>query len=452
MRFKKVVSTAGAVILLSILAVTGYVYREPGLEFAKRAKAWFLNERVAAAATSATDHTQHQPEQTGNHAIGDRQVAYWYDAMNPGYKSDKPGTAPDGMKLVPMYQDELEKMADMPAGTVTLTADKQRLIGVRTGVVQVADMSRTLRTVGRVEADQTKIARIHAKYQGWIDEVYVDFVGKLVRKNQPLFSIYSPELVATQQEYLIALRAQKLLSNDTYREIGGNASSLLDSARQRLTLWDISEEQIERLENSGEVTRTMVFNSPVDGYVQAREAYPKTSVTPDKELYTIVDLSTVWVNLDIFEYEAPFVTTGYTAVMTLPYAPGKSFKGVVTYIYPDVDPNTRTLKARLEFPNPNLELKPGMYADIELQIRIGQKLQIPAEAVLDSGTRKIVFVAKPDGVFEPREIQVGSKFDGRFVVSSGLQAGETIVTSGNFLIDSESRLSATAAPHAHSGK
>lgn len=448
MRFKKVVRVAGTLILVSTLTFTGYVYREPIAQAAKGGKAWFLNEKVASAAdTPVTDHSQHQ-------AAGERKVAYWYDAMNPGYKSDKPGTAPDGMQLVPMYQDELEKMKDMPPGTVMLTPDKQQLIGVRTGQVQVADMSRTLRTVGRVETDQTKIAHIHAKFQGWIDEVYVDFVGKLVRKGQPLFSIYSPELLATQQEYLIALRAQKLLSNDTYREIGGNAGSLLDSARQRLKLWDISEEQIERLEKTGEVTRTMVLNSPVDGYVLTREAYPaKTFVTPDKELYTIVDLSTVWINLDIYEYEAPFVTTGYVARMTLPYAPGKSYTGVLTYIYPEVDLNTRTLKARLEFPNQNLELKPGMYADIELQIRIGSKLQVPAEAVLDSGTRKIVFVAKPGGYFEPREIQVGAKFDGRFIVNSGLEPGEMIVTSGNFLIDSESQLSASGGgAHAHGGK
>ncbi|MBI4473628.1 MAG: efflux RND transporter periplasmic adaptor subunit [Acidobacteria bacterium] len=459
MRFKKVVRIAGALILLSGLAVTGNVYRKPIAQSAKSAKAWFLNEKAASASeTQVVDHSQHQaaeeqPEHTG-HAEGERQIAYWYDPMHPQYKSDKPGTAPDcGMNLAPMYQDELEKMADMPPGAVMLTPDKQQLIGVRTGTVEVADLSRTLRTVGRVETDQTKIARVHAKYQGWIDEVYVDFVGKQVRKGQPLFSIYSPELVATQQEYLIALRAQKLLTNETYREIGGNANSLLDSAIQRLRLWDISEDQIERLEKTGEVTRTLVLNSPVDGYVMMREAYPKTAITPDKELYTIVDLSTVWINLDIYEYEAPFVTTGYTARMTLPYAPGKSYKGTVTYIYPDVSLETRTLKARLEFPNPNLELKPGMYADIELEIRIGRKLQIPAEAVLDSGTRKVVFVAKPGGYFEPREIQVGAKFDGRFIVDSGLEAGETIVTSGNFLIDSESRLSSTAGgAHAHGEK
>lgn len=452
MRIKKVVSAAGIVILLSLLGVATYLFWRPSAEAAKSAKAWFLNEKVESPAeTAATDHSQHQPaEHSAGQAASERQVAYFYDPMHPQYKSDKPGTAPDcGMKLVPKYQDELDKMADMPPGTVMLTPDKQQLIGVRMAEVQAAELSRTLRTVGRVETDQTKIARVHAKFQGWIDEVYVDFVGKLVRKGQPLFSIYSPELVATQQEYLIALRAQKLLANDTYREIGGNAGSLLDSARQRLRLWDISEEQIERLERTGEVTRTLVLNSPVDGYITTREAYPKTVVTPDKELYTIVDLSTVWINLDIYEYEAPFVMTGYTARMTLPYAPGKSYTGTVTYIYPDVNIETRTLKARLEFPNPTLELKPGMYADIELQIRLGRKLQIPSEAVLDSGTRKLVFVAKPGGYFEPREIQVGAKFDGRFIVNSGVKAGEIIVTSGNFLIDSESQLSATGAAHAH---
>jgi hypothetical protein len=174
MRLKKVATVAGTLTLVSTLTVSGYVYRKPIALSARNAKAWFLNEKVASpAAAPIADHSQHR-------AADHRQVAYWYDAMNPNYKSDKPGTAPDGMQLVPMYQDELEKMKDMPPGTVMLTPDKQQLIGVRTGEVQLADMSRTLRTVGRVEADQTKIAHIHAKFQGWIDEVYVDFVGKLV--------------------------------------------------------------------------------------------------------------------------------------------------------------------------------------------------------------------------------------------------------------------------------
>ena len=195
----------------------------------------------------------------------------------------------------------------------------------------------------------------------------------------------------------------------------------------------------------------MVLHSPVDGYVTTREAYESAFVTPEKELYTITDLSSVWVNLDIYEYEAAFVAMGQKAHMALPYAPDRTYSGAITYIYPHLDPNTRTLKARLEFPNPGMELKPGMYADIELTIKAGSHLQIPAEAVLDSGTRKIVFIAKPGGYFEPREIQTGAKLDGRFIVKSGLRAGETIVTSGNFLIDSESQLSSAAGgvSHAH---
>jgi RND family efflux transporter MFP subunit len=450
---KPVFRNAVLIVLLVLLGFAGYrlrkslpLDRQAAVTLVTKTKAWFLAEKTETA-QAAVD-----PDAHAEHGKGERKVAYWYNAMNPSEKYDKPGIASDGMALVPKYKDELDAMANMPPGTVMLSPDKQQLIGVRTAQVTVADMSRTLRTVGRIETDQTKIARIHTKFQGWIDKVYIDFVGKPVSKGQPLFSIYSPELVATQHEYLLALRAQKLLSNPTFRETGGDPDALLASARQRLKLWDISDEQIERLENTGEVTRTMVLNSPADGYVMTREAYENTFVMPDKELYTIVDLSTVWVNLDIYEYEAPFVTTGYPAQMKLPYAPGKTFNGKVTYIYPDVDINTRTLKARLEFPNPNLELKPGMFADIELHIRIGQKLQVPAEAVLDSGTRKIVFMAKPNGYFEPREIQVGAKLDGRFVVEGGLAAGETIVTSGNFLIDSESRLTASGAPaHEHGG-
>jgi multidrug efflux pump subunit AcrA (membrane-fusion protein) len=451
---KTIFRTAVFIVVLVLVGSAAYRFRnniprdrDSVLVLAKKTKAWFLAEKADTAQAAA------EPDAHGEHSKGERKVAYWYNAMNPSEKYDTPGTASDGMALVPKYQDELDAMANMPPGTVMLSPDKQQLIGVRTAQVQVADMSRTVRTVGRIETDQTKIARIHTKFQGWIDKVFVNFVGKPVSKGQPLFSIYSPELVATQQEYLLALRARKLLGNPTYLEIGGDPNALVASARQRLKLWDISDEQIERLENTGEATRTMVLNSPVDGYVMTREAYDNTFVMPDKELYTIADLSTVWVNLDIYEYEAPFVAAEYPAEMRLPYAPGKTYKGKVAYIYPELDVNTRTLKARLEFPNTNLELKPGMFADVELKIPVGRKLQVPAEAVLDSGTRKIVFIAKPDGYFEPREVQVGAKLDGRFVVEEGLKPGETIVTSGNFLIDSESRLTASEAPaHAHGGK
>lgn len=404
---------------------------------------------IALAVVQAAQHVRHEPP-----APAERPIAYWYDPMHPAYRSDKPGIAPDcGMKLVPMYQDEMEEVQGMASGTVMLTPEQQRLIGVRTAPVQIADLSRTIRTVGRIEPDETRIAHIHTKFQGWIDKVYVDFVGKLVHKGDPLFTVYSPELVATQQEYLIALKSRQTLSKGIYREIGGDPDALVKSALQRLRLWDITEDQLARLEQTGEVTRAMMMVSPIDGYVLSREAYENASTMPDKELYTIVDLSRVWVNADIYEYEAAFVRTGQKAAMSLSYNPGKSYEGVVSYIYPSLDPNTRTLKVRLEFPNPALDLKPNMFADIDLTVVAGRALQVPAEAVLDSGTRKLVFIAKPDGRFEPREIQVGQKIDGKFVVISGLAPNEQIVISGNFLIDSESKLtSAGAPPHQHESK
>jgi multidrug efflux pump subunit AcrA (membrane-fusion protein) len=391
-----------------------------------------------------------QPTKTAGAATDDRPIAYWYDSMNPSFHSDKPGVAADGMKLLPKYQDQLDKMEGMPSGSVMLSGDQQQLIGVKTAPVMIADLSRTLRTVGHVEADETRIAHVHTKFQGWIAKVYVDFVGQLVHKGDPLFSVYSPELVATQQEYLIALRSRDTLSKGIYREIGGDPDALVNSALQRLRLWDISEDQLATLARTGEVTRTLLVLSPVTGYVLTREAYENASTMPDKELYTVADLSHIWVTADIYEYEASAIRLGQSARMSLSYKPGKKYDGKISYIYPSVDPNTRTLKVRLEFANPGIDLKPNMFADIELTVGSGRSLQVPAEAVLDSGTRKIVFVAKGDGNFEPREIRVAEQIDGRYVVISGLEANETIVTSGNFLIDSESNLKSMSAPaHQH---
>ena len=442
------------IVVLGVVGFAGYRFRTylprdraAAVALGKQAKAWFLAEKTESAQAAT------EPDGHAGHGAGERKVAYWYDPMNPSSKSDKPGTAPDGMALVPMYADELEALVSMPPGTVILSPDKQQLIGVRTAPVEIGNLSRTIRTVGRVEADETKITRIHTKFQGWIDKVFVDFVGKQVRKGQPLFTVYSPELLATQQEYLIALRSQKLLGNPIYREVVGNENALVNSARQRLKLWDISDDQIVRLEQTGEATRTMLISSPIEGVVTTREVYENSFVNPEKELYTIVDLSSVWVNLDIYEYEAPYVRAGQKARMKLAYSPEKSYEGAVTYIYPTLDMNTRTLKVRMEFPNPSLGLKPNMFGDIELKIDAGRNIQVPAEAVLDSGVRKVVFIAKPGGYFEPREIQTGGKVDDRFIVTAGLKPGDLIVTSGNFLIDSESRLTASGAPaHAHGAK
>ncbi len=390
------------------------------------------------------------------HAMGqqaaaptEKKVLYWYDGMNPAFRSNKPGKAPDGMDLIPMYADSEQSMAEMPPGAVKISSTKQQLIGVRTDTVKREPLKRTIRAVAQVQIDETKIARIHMKIAGWVDKVYVDFIGKLVRKDQPLFSLYSPDLVATQQEYLIARRAEKDLASAPFEEVSRGAETLLQAARQRLRLWDMSDQQIRQLDETGEVSRTTTMYSPIDGFVLKREVFERTYITPETELYEIADFSTVWVNAEIYEYEVPYVKVGQSAQMTLSYSLGKTYTGNVVYIYPTVDPMTRTVKVRLEFPNPNFELKPDMFADVQLNIAYGTQMVVPQEAVLDSGSEQIVFVAMGDGYFEPRKVELGPRLEDRVVVLSGLKPGETIVTSGNFLIDSESRLKNAMAGMKH---
>lgn len=401
---------------------------------------WFLahtNRTKDAATQGMTD----APATSPNHQ-GAREVLYWYDAMNPSFHSSKPGKAPDGMDLVPKYADQESAMKNMPPGTAQISPRWQQLIGVRTDKVARKRLVRTIRTVGMVVPNATTIARVHVKIAGWVNKVYVNFVGKLVKKGDPLFSLYSPDLVSTEQEYLIARQGQQDLGQSPYPAVARGADSLLNATRERLRLWDISERQINQIETSGKVSKTITLDSPISGFVMQRNLYEQTYVTPETELYEIADLSTIWVEAQVYEYEAPFVHVGQRATMQLTYLPGKTYVGRVSYIYPTLDPDTRTVKVRLEFPNPNFELKPDMYANVDLDIDYGVQTIVPSEAVLNSGTRQIVFLAQPGGYFEPREIQVGPQVDDQYVVLGGLKAGDTIVTSGNFLIDSESRLGA----------
>jgi RND family efflux transporter MFP subunit len=325
-------------------------------------------------------------------------------------------------------------------GTVMLNPASQQLIGVRYTEARRADMKRTLRTVGLVQMDDEKISRVHVKFAGWIEKVYLDYVGKLIKKGQPLFSLYSPDLVSAEQEYLIARKGQAYLSTTPYSDVVSGSDSLLRATRDRLQLLDVTDAQIRTLEETGQAQRTMTVHAPTSGFVMTRNAFEQAYVTPETELYDIADLSTVWVYVDIYEYEAPYVRVGQPASMQLSYFPGKIYSGHVTYVYPTLDPKTRTIKVRLEFPNPKYELKPEMYADVQLALDYGTQVVVPSEAVLNSGTGQFVFIAKPGGYFEPREIKVGDQFDGQYVVLAGLKPGEKIVASGNFLIDSESRL------------
>jgi membrane fusion protein, copper/silver efflux system len=335
----------------------------------------------------------------------------------------------------------MQGMGRMAPGMVMVSPEKQQLMGVRIATVERRPMVRTVRTVGTITYDETKVTHVHSKIEGWIDKLYVNYTGKLVEKGQPLFTVYSPDLLATQQEYLLAVKAKERLSASSIPEVKSGAASLVEASKRRLALWDISDSQIRELEEKGEAQRTLTLYAPHSGFVIKKEANQGMRIMPDKELYTIADLSTVWVNVDIYESEIPFVRPGQRASVTLSYDPNGTFNGKVSFIYPYVDEKTRTAKARLEVPNPGFKLKPDMYVNAEIKIDGGRHLAVPEEAVLDSGMRKLVFIDKGNGHFEPKEIKLGAKMNGYYQVLSGLNEQERIASSSVFLLDSESRLS-----------
>ena len=376
----------------------------------------------------------------------ERKVLYWVDPMHPAYKSDKPGTAPDcGMELVPVYEDAAAPAP--PPGvegyaTITVPAPRQQAIGVAIGKAEVRDLTKRIRAVGRVTFDETLNRQIHAKFEGYVERLYVDFTGMTVRKGEPLLSIYSPELLATQQEYLLAVRARKQLGLSENADVARGASDLYDSARQRLLLWDIAPAQIEELEKTGKPQKALTLYSPVDGFVVTKNAVQGARIMPADTLFEIAGIRRVWVLADVYESEAPFVKVGQVARMSLSYLPGRSWTGKVAFIAPVLDEKSRTVKVRLEFDNPDGTLKPEMYADVALERPLGRVVTVPDGAVLSTGTRAIVFVAKGDGRFEPREVATGAKVDGFYEIRRGIEPGDEVVTQANFLIDSESRLKA----------
>jgi RND family efflux transporter MFP subunit len=346
----------------------------------------------------------------------------------------------DTARTAQTHEAGTETKTNIPEGAIQISLEKQQLIGVQYGEAVYKSVSRSLRAVGRLAYDETKITRIHPKIEGWIEQVFVDFTGKQARKGDPLLSLYSPDLLQTQQEFLLARRGRDELSGSPFREAVSGSESLYQAARKRLELWDVTEEQIMEIEKTGKPSRALTLYAPGDGFVLTRNAYPKQRVTPETELYTIADLSSVWVLADIYEYEAPEVKLGQAATITLSYLPGRAYRGKVTYIYPQLDSATRTLKARIEVPNPGFTLKPDMYANVELKVDYGKRLVVPQEAVMDSGTEQTVFVAQEGGYFEPRKVRLGAKVDNEYIVLGGLKAYERVVTSANFLVDSESKL------------
>ncbi|RJQ56669.1 MAG: efflux RND transporter periplasmic adaptor subunit [Nitrospiraceae bacterium] len=336
-----------------------------------------------------------------------------------------------------------EQAAEEETPTVEIEQDKQQLIGVKTVEAAVRPMQKIIRTVGRIEYDERRLATVNTKFEGWIEKLYVDYTGRYVKKGEPLAEIYSPELVATQQEFLNVLKWTKQ-STDNKSEIetmlATDAERIVDAARQRLKLWDITDEQIKAIEESGKPIRTLTIYSPVNGNVVQKMALQGMRVMPGEKLFDMADLSTVWVISDIYEYELSVIKVGQTANISLSYFPGKVFPSSIDYIYPSLAGETRTAKVRFTLHNPSAQLKPQMFTNVEIKIDMGKKLVIPDEAVIDTGTRQIIYVDKGEGYFEPREVMPGLRADGMTEIIQGLKAGEKVASSGTFLIDSEAQL------------
>ena len=377
-------------------------------------------------------------------AAGPRKILFYRSPMNPGETSPVPKKDSMGMDFVPVYADEAEAVAGAPEGLAPVTIDpaKRQLLGLKTVEVKPGPFETSIRTVGRLAYDERRVHHVHTRYEAYVEHVTADFTGKYVKKGEILAYVYSPELYATQQEYLLALRSSKTLGASSVGSVAQGGRELLEAARQRLLLWEIAPADIAAIEKRGEPIRSLPLYAPISGYVTGRTAYHGMKVMPADTLFDIADLSHVWVLADVYEYELPRLSVGQKATMTLSYWPGRVWNGTVTYIYPAVDEKTRTVKVRIELENPKEELKPEMFADITLHGRTREVLQVPDDAVLVSGTRNIVFLDLGGGRLLPREIGVGDHGRGVFEVKSGLQAGDVVARGANFLLDSESRLKA----------
>lgn len=370
---------------------------------------------------------------------GGAKALYWKAPMDPTFVRDRAGKSPMGMDLVPVCPSAVTAA---PGGTVRIDPQTVQNIGVRTATVSRRDLSRSIRAVGRVAYDERRVAHVHTKFQGWVEALHVDFVGQEVEKGQPLLEVYSPELVATQEELLLAARYRGATQESPFEDVRGGGASLFEATKRRLELRDISERDIERLVETGEIQKTLTLYAPTRGVVTELGVRAGMEVEPNQNLYTIADVSQVWVLADVYEFELPWLSLGQTGVVELSYLPGEQFSGPVTYISPFLDPKTRTVQVRLELANPGGALRPEMFGNTTIQSSPRESvIAIPAEAVIRSGKRSLVIVALGEGRFSPRNISLGmDSGDGWLEVTDGLATGDEIVVSSHFLIDSESNL------------
>ncbi len=409
---------------------------------------------VLLAGTCASGYVVRATKHAGAATSG-RRILYYVDPMHPAYTSDKPGIAPDcGMTLEPVYADEAANTREpaeadatpaVPTGAIKISPERQQLIGVKFATVELSGQARSIRAVGKVTFDETRVAHVHTRIDGWIEKVFVDFTGDFVNQGQPMLTIYSPEMLASQQELLLAARARDLMRDNPLASAAEHGNSLFEAARRRLELWQLNDDQIDQVLRTGQPIHSITLHAPASGFVSERKAFPNQKVTPDSDLYTITDLSRIWIVADVFEADITSIKVGDPAYVQFPSGNTPSLGAKVTYIQPQVDSMTRTLKVRLDAPNPGLRMKPDMYVNVEFGIAGARELVVPAEAVLDTGDRQTVFVDLGNGYLEPRQVVVGGRYGDRVAITRGLSAGERVVSSGMFLIDSESQLKAAAS-------
>ncbi|HEX6509809.1 MAG TPA: efflux RND transporter periplasmic adaptor subunit, partial [Chloroflexota bacterium] len=360
----------------------------------------------------------------------------------PGSNSDPEAGSGPPPAAMPMSASNAAEQGETPLAPVQLSPQRLQSIGVKTGEVERKSISDEIRTTGNVVVDETRLAYVQVRSSGYIQKVFVDATYRYVRKGQPLFTIYSPELVSAEREYLLAKQSQQRMAQSTDPSVVSDTASLVDAAATRLKQWDVPAREIARLESTGQVQQDLEIDSPVSGYVIEREALPNKYAQPDTRLYTVADLSSIWVFAQVFQNDLGRLKVGGPATLTVDTYPGRSFVGRVDFIYPDIDMSTRTARVRLVFPNPDMKLTPGMFVNVALAIPMGDQLVIPAAGVLQSGTRAVAFVDQGAGSLDPREIELGARVGDNFIVLKGLRAGEKVVTSANFLVDSESQLQA----------
>ena len=393
-----------------------------------------LRGRSAVPAGAAGTSGQAEGQST------ERKIKYWRAPMDPTYIRDKPGKSPMGMDLVPVYEDEEEGPAP---GMVRIDPAFVQNIGVQSEPVRRTDIPFTVRTVGMLAYDDGQAVWVNTKFDGWIERVYVNYVGEAVRKGQKLFEIYSPQLVTTQNEYLQAVDYAKRMAAADYPEAAKRASSLVESSRQRLTYWDISDAQIDELQHSRKIRRTLTAVSPADGLVVEKmsQALEGMSVKAGMNLYKIVDLSKIWAEAEIYEHQVPWLKVGQRAVVEVPTDPGRRLVGRVRYVYPFFSEKTRTMKVSIELSNPGNRLRADMYVNITFDVPSARNvLVVPEEAVIHSGTRKVLVLDRGNGTFQVREVKLGVNGSGLWEVKDGVEERDLVVVSAQFLIDSESSL------------